>query len=287
MVGGLNLSRSLFSFSRFEFFPLPIDTEKSADPAGGLADIAEQKTQPKTQPKILIGICTLNEAKNIGSLIQQLRQTVPAADILVVDDQSDDGTADIVSAIASSDTQVSVDVRQGRGLGGAIRYAMIAAMKGQYDLFVNMDGDLSHSPFDVPSLIEPFLASDETKMDKPDVIVGSRYTSGGKIVGWPLHRRLMSRLVNRFATLCLRLPVKDCSGSMRCYRVQALRDAAAADLRANGYSVLEEILVAMHRRGASMTEVPIVFTDRTHGESKLTLREALRSMLHMVKLATR
>jgi dolichol-phosphate mannosyltransferase len=168
---------------------------------------------------------------------------------------------------------------------------MIAAMKGQYDLFVNMDGDLSHSPADVPSLIQPFRASrepsSEMNMAKPDVIVGSRYTPGGKIVGWPLHRRLMSRLVNRFATLCLRLPVKDCSGSMRCYRVQALRDAEAADLRANGYSVLEEILVAMHRRGASMTEVPIVFTDRTHGESKLTLREAVRSMLHMVKLATR
>ena len=118
-----------------------------------------------------------------------------------------------------------------------------------------------------------------------DVVIGSRYALGGSIEGWPMHRRIMSRMVNRFATLCLRLPVKDCSGSMRCYRVEALKEASAADLSSNGYSVLEEILVAMHARGATMSEVPITFTDRTQGVSKLTMKEAFRSVCHMFRLA--
>ncbi|WP_235033205.1 polyprenol monophosphomannose synthase [Rubripirellula obstinata] len=232
--------------------------------------------------KILVGICTLNESKNIESLIHQVRGFVPEADILIVDDDSEDGTSAIVSKLAESDTKLTLNVRKQRGLGGAIRHAMVAAIKGEYDLFINMDGDLSHSPSDLPAMLEAHAGRDDI-----DVVIGSRYVSGGKIDGWPLHRRLMSRLVNRFATLCLGLPVRDCSGSMRCYRVSALRDASATDLESNGYSILEEILVAMHRGGSTMTEVPITFTDRTQGESKLTLREATRSMIHMVKLSIR
>ena len=238
---------------------------------------AESTNRPA---KILVGVCTLNESKNIESLIQQIRQAVPTADILIVDDQSEDGTGDIVSRLADSDKQIQLNVRAQRGLGGAIRHAMIAAIKGQYDLFINMDGDLSHSPSDLPAMLGAQLGNDDL-----DVVIGSRYVAGGSIQGWPLHRRWMSRMVNRFAMLCLGLPVKDCSGSMRCYRVSALQDASAADLKSNGYSVLEEILVEMHRGGATMAEVPITFTDRTQGESKLTIRESVRSMVHMVKLA--
>lgn len=235
---------------------------------------------PIAAAKILVGVCTLNEAKNIESLIHHLRKAVPSADILIVDDQSEDGTSAIVSKLAESDTQIRLNVRTKRGLGGAIRHAMIAAIKGDYDLFINMDGDLSHSPSDLPAMLAAHLGRDDV-----DVVIGSRYVSGGSIEGWPLHRRWMSRLVNRFSTLCLGLPVNDCSGSMRCYRVSALRDASAADLKSNGYSILEEILVAMYREGATMVEVPITFTDRTHGESKLTIREAIRSMIHVIKLA--
>lgn len=237
---------------------------------------------PIPAAKILVGVCTLNESKNIESLIEQIRDAVPAADVLIVDDHSEDGTSAIVSKLAETDTQIRLTVRSQRGLGGAIRYAMVEAIKGEYDLFINMDGDLSHSPSDLPAMLDANLGRDNV-----DVVIGSRYVAGGSILGWPLHRRLMSRMVNRFATLCLGLPVSDCSGSMRCYRVSALRDASAADLQSNGYSVLEEILVVMHRGGATMAEVPITFTDRTQGESKLTIREAVRSMVHMVKLAIR
>jgi dolichol-phosphate mannosyltransferase len=232
-------------------------------------------------PRILVGVCTLNEAENIESLISQVLEALPSADLLIVDDNSEDGTSAIVTRLAETDNKIRLDVRTERGLGGAIRHAMVAAVDGNYDFFINMDGDLSHSPSDLPAMLAAYAGRDDV-----DVVIGSRYVAGGSIQGWPLHRRLMSRMVNRFATLCLGLPVSDCSGSMRCYRVTALRDASAAELEAGGYSVLEEILVAMHRRGATMAEVPITFTDRTQGQSKLTIREAVRSMTHMVKLAT-
>ncbi len=258
------------------------DTRTQSDQSPAKQDQANHSPQSESieSAKILVGVCTLNEAKNIELLIQQIRDTVPEADILIVDDDSEDGTAGIVSTLAESDTKIRLNVRKQRGLGGAIRHAMIAAIKGDYDLFINMDGDLSHSPSDLPAILNAHLGRDDI-----DVVIGSRYVAGGRIDGWPLHRRWMSRLVNRFATMCLGLPVNDCSGSMRCYRVSSLQNASATDLQSNGYSVLEEILVAMHRGGATMAEVPITFTDRTHGESKLTVREAIRSMIHMVKLA--
>ena len=271
---------SLRHFSSDQPALLSADTQPQSLPSNPTQQVDAQC--PPEFARILVGVCTLNESENIESLIHQIRQAVPEADVLIVDDQSEDGTSAIVNTLAESDKKIQLNVRGQRGLGGAIRHAMIAAIKGEYDLFINMDGDLSHSPSDLPAMLKTHLESDDL-----DVVIGSRYVSGGLIKGWPVHRRWMSWLVNRFATLCLGLPVKDCSGSMRSYRVSALRDASAADLQSNGYSVLEEILVAMHRGGATMAEVPITFTDRTQGQSKLTIREAIRSMVHMVKLAIR
>ncbi|MDG2223843.1 MAG: polyprenol monophosphomannose synthase, partial [Rubripirellula sp.] len=135
-------------------------------------------------------------------------------------------------------------------------------------------------PTQIPQLIERATESPEI-----DVVIGSRYVPGGKIVGWPLHRKLMSGMVNRFATLCLRLPVKDCSGSMRCYRVAALERIGMSNVCIDGYAVLEELLVMLRRNGSKFAELPITFTDRQLGESKLTLREALRSMSQIISLA--
>ncbi|MEL6899072.1 MAG: polyprenol monophosphomannose synthase, partial [Planctomycetota bacterium] len=118
-----------------------------------------------------------------------------------------------------------------------------------------------------------------------DVIVGSRYVPGGKVEGWPLRRRFMSRLVNRFAVTCLRLPVNDCSGSMRCYRVSMLRRLPLDRLRSNGYAFLEELLVYLDHAGARMIEYPITFTDRQTGDSKLTLRETIRAAWFLLGLS--
>ncbi|WP_242632067.1 polyprenol monophosphomannose synthase [Rubripirellula amarantea] len=301
--------------------------------AATVADLA-----PPPTGRVLIGVCTLNEAANIESLLTHLRMALPDADILIVDDNSPDGTAAIANRSAEHDARIRVDVRTARGLGGAIRHAMQAAIDGDYEWFVNLDGDFSHNPADIPRLLDAAThqtthstksggrdvssnaaatndavtinsatnrsvtnnsansaASNQPADEQPtangkpqreiDVVIGSRYVDGGSIVGWPLRRKIMSHLVNRFATLCLRLPVRDCSGSMRCYRVQKLKEAGADNLVSNGYSVLEEILIRLKQVKAHMIEVPITFTDRTLGESKLTSREAIRSMGQMVKLA--
>lgn len=234
-------------------------------------------------PRALIGVCTLREAENIVELVTRLRKTLPHADILVVDDDSSDNTAALVAEIAETDPQVRVIVRKNeRGLGSAIRHAMSVAIDEGYDFFLNLDGDLSHDPNELKRLHDRALASPPV-----DVVIGSRYVQDGAIVGWPIHRKMMSRAVNRFATMCLRLPVKDCSGAMRCYRTEALVKMGMDNVNDDGYSVLEELLVMLHRQGSEMAEVPITFTDRRRGESKLTFREALRSMFHMLALALR
>ncbi|MEE2936868.1 MAG: polyprenol monophosphomannose synthase [Planctomycetota bacterium] len=230
---------------------------------------------------VMIAVCTLNEAENIVPLVKQLRAAVPAAKILVIDDNSPDGTSELVSDLTKQDPLLQIVVRRNeRGLGSAIRHAMQAAVVEQFTLFVNLDADFSHDPAQIPQLIEQ-----ATKSPEIDVVIGSRYVVGGKIVGWPLHRKFMSGMVNRFATLCLRLPVKDCSGSMRCYRVSALARIGMSNVRIDGYAVLEELLVILRRSGSKFAEVPITFTDRQVGESKLTLREAVRSMSQIIALA--
>ena len=205
---------------------------------------------------------------------------MPEVDVLVVDDDSPDGTAQLVEEMSECDPQVTVVVRtHERGLGSAIRFGMAHAVDAGYDYFLNLDGDLSHDPEQMPPLLRRAQQAPVV-----DVVIGSRYIDGGKIVGWPLHRQIMSRMVNGFATLCLRLPVRDCSGSMRCYRVAALERIGLSNIRVNGYAVLEEVLVRLHRQGSKMAEVPITFTERQQGKSKLTLREAMRSMLQIVAL---
>ena len=233
------------------------------------------------QRKVLIAVCTLNEAENIVSLIGSMRKEIPSADILIVDDQSPDGTADLVRENFEKDHHVILKVRENqKGLGGAIRFAMQHAVDSGYDFFMNLDGDFSHDPMQLPHLLSRIECDSDL-----DVVIGSRYAEGGKIVGWPLHRKWMSWLINRFAVTCLGLPVSDCSGSMRCYRVEALVRVNLQSLRVNGYAVLEEILLKLVQQGSRLSEVPITFTERQKGASKLTFREACRSCGQLLRMA--
>ncbi|TWU33802.1 polyprenol monophosphomannose synthase [Novipirellula artificiosorum] len=244
------------------------------------ADIASHSRKSGETCRVLVGVCTYNEASNILPLVDRIRAALPDADLLIVDDNSPDGTAALIEDSFADDDAIRMIVRNNeRGLGGAILRAMEEAIEGEYEFFLNLDGDLSHDPAQLPSLLEKAATSPQI-----DVVIGSRYVSGGQLLGWPWHRRLMSRLVNQFATLCLRLPVRDCSGSMRCYRVSTLKTADLAGLRSQGYSLLEELLVQLNRQGAKMAEVPITFTDRERGSSKLTLQEAVRSIVQMLRL---
>jgi len=230
---------------------------------------------------VMIGVCTFNEATNIAELIGRLLAALPDAEVLVVDDDSPDGTANVVRDLMQREPRVSLIVRKDeRGLGGAIVCAIRQAIKRRMEFFLNLDADLSHSPEQLADLLAMARRCSDV-----DVVVGSRYIEGGRIQGWPWRRRLMSRMLNRFGMVFLRLPVRDCSGSMRCYRVAALDQIEFDKLKCQGYALLEELLVVLHQRGSKMAELPITFVERQQGESKLTLTEAAKAVTHMLRLA--
>ncbi|QEG40612.1 polyprenol monophosphomannose synthase [Roseimaritima ulvae] len=235
-------------------------------------------------PRVLVVVCTYNERENLPTLLPQILAALPTADVLVVDDDSPDGTGSWAEQTAEVNPRVAVIVRKDeRGLGGALKAGIRYADEQGYDFLLNLDGDQSHRPADLPRLLA--LATAET--DAPDIVVGSRYVADGKIEGWPLHRRMMSRMVNGFATKILRLPVKDCSGAFRCYRMASLRRIPLESIRSDGYAMLEELLLALHRDGAKFAEIPITFNDRQVGESKLTTRETIRSVRSLLRMIIR
>ena len=231
--------------------------------------------------RVLVALCTFNELENLPSLIHAIHANLPTADILVVDDNSPDGSPAWLSQESAIRPYLQYKIRDNeRGLGGAVLYAMQWASRHHYEWLLNLDADHSHSPTDLPRLLE--LA---TRNAPPlDCAVGTRYASGGAIEGWSLRRRLMSRLVNAFATRMLRLPVSDCSGSLRCYRVDKLTAILDEPVHNRGYAFFEEILLRLRRNGASFGEVPITFHERTFGESKLTLKESLRGAFGIIRL---
>lgn len=231
-------------------------------------------------PKILIGISTYNEIENLPQLIAQIDQFLPDSDLLVVDDDSPDGTGDWVQRLAETRSDVFCIRRSGKlGLGTATVATMRYAIEHDYEFVINMDADLSHRPEYLPALVN---ASLETNVD---VTLGSRYIRGGDVVGWPLRRKLMSRCVNAFARLMLGLPTKDCSGSFRCYRTAKLKQIALDRIRSTGYSFFEEILWHLRYADATFLEVPIIFYDRELGKSKINLRETWNAVRTLFVLA--
>jgi dolichol-phosphate mannosyltransferase len=208
--------------------------------------------------RTLVIIPTYQESMNIAAAVTHTRSAAPHADILVVDDSSPDGTADVARGAGAE-----VLVRPVReGLGPAYRQAWQWAMDHGYDAVVDMDADGSHDPAAVPSLIERLEAG-------ADLVMGSRYVPGGAVPGWPLHRLLLSRWGNRYAGFVLALPVHDATGGFRAYRVDLLRRIDLSTLRANGYGFQIELAYRAVRLGARVVEVPITFVDRTQGKSKM------------------
>jgi len=234
-------------------------------------------------PRVLVAVCTYNELANLPELTQRILNAVPDCRLLIVDDQSPDGSGDWVADAMRDEPRLRLIARRNqRGLGGATRAAFQYAVDNGYLYLLNLDGDLSHDPNVLPVMLGIINSRPDI-----DVVVGSRYVSDGSIAGWPIHRKLMSRLVNLFATTVLRLPVSDCSGSFRCYRVSMLAAIDPSSLKSESYAILEEVLVQLRKKGAKMVEVPIQFTDRERGSSKLTNREALRSAWQLLRVAIR
>ena len=233
--------------------------------------------------KTLISLATYNEIENLPRLVDEIARFVPNADVLVIDDNSPDGTGKWCDQRAAIDPRMHCLHRAGKlGLGTATIAAMQYAIEHGYKYLLNMDADFSHQPRYIPALVEQM----ESHPDGPrDVMIGSRYVPGGAIEGWSLKRHLMSRGVNCYARCMLGLPARDCSGAFRCYRVSTLAKLDFAAIRSRGYSFQEEVLWHLKHLGAKFGETPITFVDRVRGSSKINTREALAALKIILSLA--
>ncbi len=228
--------------------------------------------------RLLITVCTYNELENIRQLIPDLRAVAPHADILVIDDNSPDGTSDAVKAIRSADSQVLLLTRSGKlGLGTAMLSGFHYGIEHGYDLLINLDADFSHHPRYIPDLL--------TSIAFCDVAIGSRYVEGGGAVNWNWHRRLISRSINLYARCLLGLRTRDNSGSFRCYRIAKLAEIDWACVISTGYVFLEEVLYRCRSVGCKFDEVPIMFEDRRHGVTKIDWKEAVAAVFTILWLA--
>ena len=216
----------------------------------------------------LVVLPTYREIENIAVVVPRVRAACPEADVLVVDDDSPDGTADRAAEVGAH-----VLRRTGkRGLGPAYADGFAWGLERGYDVFVGMDADLSHDPAALPTffrLVE----------DGADMVVGSRYVDGGAIPNWPAHRRGLSRWGNRYATRALRLPVHDATSGYRAFSADILRRIDASALRASGYGFLIELVYRVARAGGRIVETPIVFVDRERGTSKMNSRIIAEAMV--------
>jgi len=223
--------------------------------------------------RTLVIIPTYLEAENITVVLAQVRDAVPDAEVLVVDDGSPDGTADLAEGFGAEHGAVSVLRRPGKaGLGSAYRDGFAWGLERGVEVLVEMDADLSHNPGTLPRLLEPIESGEA------DLSIGSRYVLGGAVPNWPTHRLLLSKWGNRYARLALGLPVNDATAGFRAYRADALRTIDLGEVAAEGYAFQIEMAYAMWRRGHTVVEIPIAFTDRVRGTSKMSGRIVVEAM---------
>ena len=227
--------------------------------------------------RILIIVPTYNERSNIGELVTQIFSNASNVHLLVVDDDSPDGTAEIAENLQSTHPNLTVLRRKGeRGLGRAYTAGLHYALDNGFQIIGTMDADLSHDPAYLPAML--------ALLGKYDVVTGSRYIRDGGTVNWGFGRILLSWLANAFAALLLQIPAHDVTSGYRLYRRHALEWIRTQEVRSTGYSFLGELLYRAHRGGARIIEHPIIFHDRTLGVSKLHRREIYLGALHLLRL---
>ena len=221
-------------------------------------------------PSAAVVIPTYNEATNLELVVRAVRSH--GFSIVIVDDNSPDGTGDIADHLAGADDQISVIHRPVKqGLGRAYAEAFAAVLEFPPDIVCHMDADFSHDPDAVSDLVAAVEGG-------ADVAIGSRYVPGGSVPGWPWHRRLLSRWGNRYARVMLGTSIHDMTSGFRAYRSPMLRMLEPATCRASGYGFQVEMARRCHDRGLAIVEVPIVFRDRERGESKMNWRIAFEAV---------
>ena len=222
--------------------------------------------------RTLIVVPTYNERANVAALIPQLLNVAPTADVMLIDDNSPDETADQAERLFAVHPRFSVIRRESdHGYGRSLLEGYRAAVDRDYGRLVQLDADFSHDPVIVPQLIEATR--------RADVAIGSRYCAGGSVSNWPLRRRLLSRFANRYVRTITGLTVRDSTSGFRCYTRRALQILLEAPTAAEGYAFLVETTFRAQRAGLRIAEVPITFVDRREGQSKMSRKIIFESML--------
>jgi dolichol-phosphate mannosyltransferase len=221
--------------------------------------------------RVCMVLPTYNEADNLGWVVGRLRRTHPDVDVLVVDDNSPDGTGRLADELAAADEGVRVVHREAkRGLGAAYLHGFRVALDAGYDVVGEMDADGSHQPEQLHRLLEA--------LPYADLVIGSRWVPGGSVVNWPSHREALSRGGNLYVRLLLGLPVRDATAGYRLYRREALEKIDLDGVRSTGYVFQTDLVARVVRAGMVVREVPIEFVERVRGESKMSPAVATESL---------
>lgn len=230
-----------------------------------------------SEPKILVIIPTYNEKENVTEIIPAALKQDPRIEVLIVDDGSPDGTGEIVEAMRKENPRIHCLHRAGKlGLGTAYIAGFKYALENGYDLIFEMDADFSHDPNSLPKFIE--------KINEGigyDLVLGSRYLNGVTVVNWPIMRLLLSYYANVYARIVTGLPLKDSTGGFKCFRRRVLAAIDLDRVKSNGYSFQIEMSYRAWVKGFRITEIPIIFTDRNVGVSKMS-KKIVREAIWMV-----
>jgi dolichol-phosphate mannosyltransferase len=220
---------------------------------------------------VLVVVPTYDERENVEPIVTRVRASVPDADVLVADDNSPDGTGEVADRLSAADGHVHVLHRRGKeGLGAAYLAGFAWGLERGYDVLVEMDADGSHQPEQLPDLLR--------RLADADMVLGSRWVPGGRVVNWPLHRKLISRGGTTYARLALGVQIRDVTGGYRAFRASALRALDLHDVASQGYCFQIDLAWRAVQRGLRVAEVPITFVERERGQSKMSgaiVRESL------------
>ena len=227
--------------------------------------------------KTLVVTPTYNEAENVERIMNAVLSQDPSIEILIVDDNSPDGTAQIVEKIQASNNRVHLLKRAGKmGLGTAYVEGFKFAINNNYDLVMEIDADFSHDPNEIPNFLK--------RIQEFDVVLGSRYINGVRILNWPIRRLILSYGASLYTRIITGMPIKDATGGYKCFRIAVLKSINLDNIHSNGYAFQIEMNYKAWKKGFKIFELPITFVDRTHGTSKMSKKIVYEAVLLVWKL---
>jgi len=236
--------------------------------------------QAKESENILIVIPTYNEKDNIAKLTEELLGISTNISILIVDDESPDGTGEVADNLSKQYTAVKVIHRKGKGgRGSACIEGFKYAFNRNFDYVFEMDADFSHDPKEIPLFLE--------KIKTYDMVLGSRYLNDSKIIDWSLSRRIFSKMANLYARTILGIPISDYTNGYRLYKIDVLKNMDFEKIKSKGYIVLSEMAYQVYKKGYSIGEVPTLFVNRKRGQSNLSFQEIYSAFTGVLKVKSR